>query len=192
MARAGVGATALNKALPPLPGVDRQSAAMECAAMASATDSAAGNSAGIAPGNLVAVVPFVVGSAAWNVEQTDAAALVRRAKGAALIMIRGRTDAADESRQQTVLARRRAEAAAAFLQQAGVSKDKLRLTWQGAGDPVASLRPAERAQSRRVEIEFYAAAPLLVSLRSGAANGKGSAPAPDPLRSDTTASLWRL
>jgi outer membrane protein OmpA-like peptidoglycan-associated protein len=192
MARAGVGATALSKALPLLPSVARESAARECAAMGTASDSAAGNSPGIAPGNLVAVVPFGVGSAAWSVEQADAAALVRRAKGAALIMIRGRTDAAGESRQQTFLARRRAEAAAEFLQQAGVSKDKLRLTWQGAGDPVAGLGATERVQSRRVEIEFYAAAPILVSLRSGAANGKGAAPRPDPLRSDTTASLWRL
>jgi hypothetical protein len=192
MARAGVGAVALNKALPLLSGVARESAAGECAAMATASDLAAGNSAGIAPGNLVAVVPFGIGSAAWSVEQADAAALVRRAKGAALIMIRGRTDAAGDSIQQTALARRRAEAAADFLQQAGVSKDKLRLTWQGAGDPVAGLRPTDRAQSRRVEIEFYAAAPMLVSLRSGAASGKGAAPASDPLRSDTTASLWRL
>jgi outer membrane protein OmpA-like peptidoglycan-associated protein len=191
MARAGVGATALNKALP-LPGVARESAAGECAVMAGAADLEAGNSAGIATGNLVAVVPFGIGSAAWSVEQADAAALVRRAKGAALIMIRGRTDAAGESQRESALARRRAEAAAAFLQQAGVSKDKLRLTWQGAGDLVAGLRPAERAQSRRVEIEFYAAAPILVSLRSGAANGKGAAPVPDPVRAETTANLWRL
>jgi outer membrane protein OmpA-like peptidoglycan-associated protein len=181
----------LNKALP-LPGVARQSAAGECVSMASAADSSIGDAIGIATGNLVAVVPFGVGSAAWSVEQADATALVRRAKGAALIMIRGRTDAAGESLQQTALARRRAEAAAEFLQQAGVSKDKLRLTWQGAGDAVAGLRPAERAQSRRVEIEFYAAAPMLVSLRSGAANGKGAAPVPDQARSETTANLWRL
>ena len=159
MARAGVVATALNKSLP-LPG----------AAMASASASATVD----ATGNLVAVVPFGMGSAAWSVEQADAAALVRRAKDAAVIVIRGRTDATGDSLQETALARRRAEAAAEFLQQAGVSKDKLRLTWQGAGDPIAGLRPAERAQSRRVEIEFYTAAPMLVSLRSGAANGKGT------------------
>ena len=126
------------------------------------------------PGNLVAVVPFGFGSASWSVEQADAAALIRRAKDAAVIMIRGRTDATGDSLQETALARRRAEAAAVFLQQAGVSKDKLRLTWQGAGDPVAGLRPSERAQSRRVEIEFYTATPMLVSLRSGAASGKGA------------------
>ena len=159
MARAGVAATALTKALP-LPG----------SASASAADSAATD----ATGNLVAVVPFRMGSAAWSVEQADAAVLVRRAKDAAVIMIRGRTDATGDSLQETALARRRAEAAAEFLQQAGVSKDKLRLTWQGAGDPIAGLRPADRSQSRRVEIEFYTAVPMLVSLRSSAANGKGS------------------
>ena len=159
MARAGLVATALTKALP-LP-----SGASTIAADPGATD---------ATGNLVAVVPFGMGSAAWSVDQVDAAALVRRAKDAAVIMIRGRTDATGDSMQETALARRRAEAAAEFLQQAGVSKDKLRLTWQGAGDPLAGLRPADRSQSRRVEIEFYTAAPMLVSLRSSAANGKGS------------------
>ncbi len=159
MARAGVVAASLNKALPQ-PGV----------AMASVPTFEAADTAG----NLVAVVPFGMGSAAWSVEQADAAALVRRAKDAAVIMIRGRTDATGDSMQETALARRRAEAVAEFLQQAGVSKDKLRLTWQGAGDPLAGLRPADRSQSRRVEIEFYAAAPMLVSLRSSAANGKGT------------------
>ena len=159
MARAGVVATSLNNALPQ-PG----------AAVASVPTSEAADTAG----NLVAVVPFGIGSAAWSVEQADAAALVRRAKDAAVIMIRGRTDATGDSMQETALARRRAEAAAEFLQQAGVSKDKLRLTWQGAGDPLAGLRPADRSQSRRVEIEFYAAAPMLVSLRSSAPNGKGT------------------
>ena len=159
MARAGAVAASLNKALP------QPGAAM--------TSVAASEAAGTA-GNLVAVVPFGMGSAAWIVEQADAAALVRRAKDAAVIMIRGRTDATGDSMQETALARRRAEAAAEFLQQAGVSKDKLRLTWQGAGDPLAGLRPADRSQSRRVEMEFYAAAPMLVSLRSSAANGKGT------------------
>ena len=170
LARAGLAATALNKALP-LPGT--------------ATTNAADPAIADTVGNLVAVVPFGVGSASWKVEPADAAALVRRAKGAALIMIRGRTDATGDSLQETALARRRAEAAAEFLQLAGVSRDKLRLTWQGAGDPVASpvsgsvagRGPSERALGRRVEIEFYTAAPVLVSLRSDAANGQGVAAA---------------
>ena len=175
MARAGIVTTALSKTMS-LPGAAKATPADP------ATDAAAGN--------LVAVVPFGMGSASWSVEQADAAALVRRAKGAAVIMIRGRTDALGDSLQETALARRRAEAAAEFLQLAGVPKDKLRLTWQGAGDPIA--RTNERAQSRRVEIEFYTAAPMLVSVRSNAMSdtrGKGSSPAPDRARSDTAASL---
>ena len=160
MARAGAVATARNKAPP-----------QTAAAMAGSPAAAA---AAHPSGNLVAVVTFGMGSATWSVEQVDAAALVRHAGEAAVIMIRGRTDATGDSLQETALARRRAEAAAAFLEQAGVSRDKLRLTWQGAGDPVAGLRPSERGQSRRVEIEFYTAAPMIVSLRSAAANGKGT------------------
>jgi len=200
MARKGVVATALTSALP-LPGVAR-----EVAGIAGAADSAAGSTATAvatataieATGNLVAVVAFGLGSAAWSVDQTDAAALVRHAKDAAVIMIRGRTDATGESMQETALARRRAEAAAEFLQQAGVSKDKLRLTWQGAGDPVAGLRssePGDRGQSRRVEIEFYAAAPVLVRLRANGlsstlgANGKGATTARDRVQSANEALL---
>ena len=159
LARAAFVATSLTKAVP------QPGAAMSGAPSSEAVDAA---------GNLVAVVPFGMGSAAWSIESADAAALVRRAKGAAVIMIRGRTDATGDSLQETALARRRAEAAADFLRQAGVAKDKLRLTWQGAGDPVPGLRPAERSQSRRVEIEFYTAAPMLVSLRSSAVTGKGA------------------
>jgi outer membrane protein OmpA-like peptidoglycan-associated protein len=125
-------------------------------------------------GNWVAIVPFAMGSASWNVEADEARLLVRRANDAAVVMIRGRTDAAADSLQQTVLARKRAQAAAQFLEQAGVPKDKLRLTWQGAGDPLAGQLPTERAQSRRVEIEFYTAAPVRLSLRGSAVNGKGA------------------
>jgi len=168
MALANAMATALTKALPQQ-GVDKQSAAMTGAA-----DSATAHAAADTTGNLVAVVSFGIGSAAWAVEPADAAALVRRAKDAAVILIRGRTDATGDSQQETALARRRAEAAAKFLQLAGVSKGKLRLTWQGAGDPVAGLQSEGRAQSRRVEIEFYKSAPRLVSLRNSVADGNGA------------------
>jgi outer membrane protein OmpA-like peptidoglycan-associated protein len=166
LTNAGVATAALNKAL-------QQPVAIKASeATVKPTDPPPAAATADLTGNLVAVVPFSLGSAAWSVDPAHAAALVRHAKDATLIMIRGRTDATTESLQETALARRRAEAAAEFLQQAGVSKDKLRLTWQGAGDPLAGLRAAERAQSRRVEIEFYAAAPVLVSLRSSTANGK--------------------
>ena len=190
MARAGVQSAALNKALPLAgPPVVARSGAQAASlpdAMADARPDAqpvnplACSPAAVAldaAGNTVVVVPFGVGSAAWGIEPADAAALVRRGEAAAVILIRGRTDASADSMQETALARRRAESAAAFFRQAGVPKDKLRLTWQGAGDPPTGLRPSERgdrAHSRRVEIEFYAASPVLLSLRSGAAAGKGT------------------
>ena len=97
MARAGVVATSLNTAVP------QPDAATACLPASEAADPA---------GNLVAVVSFGMGSATWRVEQVDAAALVLRAKDAAVIMIRGRTDATGDSLKETALARRRAEAAA--------------------------------------------------------------------------------
>jgi len=196
MARTGAVAKALIPALP-LPSVAREHAVVAGAATTAAT-TATTAAATAATGNLVAVVPFGLGSAAWSVEQADAAALVRRANNAAMIMIRGRTDATGESIQETALARRRAETAAEFLRQAGVSKDKLRLTWQGAGDPVPGLRfsePGDRGQSRRVEIEFYAAAPVLVRVRVNGlsntlgANGKGATTVRDRVQSASEALL---
>lgn len=168
LARAGIVTAALNKPNPTAAGtgVTTSSPTVEAAC-----------------GNLVAVVPFGLGSASWGVEQSDAAALVRRARSAAVVMIRGRTDASGDSLKETGLARRRAEAAADFLHAAGVPREKLRLTWQGAGDPVAGLEASDRGQSRRVEIEFYASTPTLVSLRMNATSPT------DRARSDTAASL---
>ena len=192
LARAGIVTAALNKTLPD-PGAARANPAVAaCPGQEHTGEVTATGLPSTSPsidaqaGNLVAVVSFAMGSASWSIEAVDAAALVRRAKGAAVVMIRGRTDAAGDSLQETALARRRAEAAAEFFELAGVPKEKLRLTWQGAGDPVAGLRATERGQSRRVEIEFYTSAPMLVTLRSKSANGMS---APDRGRSDTAASL---
>ncbi len=192
LSRAGIVAAALNKTLPE-PGAARANPAVAaCPGQDHTVEATATGLPSTSPsidaqaGNLVAVVSFAMGSASWNIEAVDAAALVRRAKGATVIMIRGRTDAAGDSLQETALARRRAEAAAEFFEVAGVSREKLRLTWQGAGDPVAGLRATERGQSRRVEIEFYTSTPMLVTLRSKSTNGL---PAQDQVRSDTAARL---
>ena len=115
--------------------------------------------------NRVAIIEFATGSASWTIEKADADALARKASTSALIMIRGRTDAVGDSASETALARRRAEAAAEFLRSRGVPADRVRVTWQGAGDP----RPQsvqERAQNRRVELEFYAAPPTTTVVRS--------------------------
>lgn len=181
MARAGALAAAVSR-FPPVPStLQLQPTAPTCA------DAAAPKSANTAhaetehqanaSGNRVAIAHFGLGSATWDVDPAAAALLIQQATDAKLIMIRGRTDATSESLQETALARRRAEAAADFLHQAGVPRDKLRLTWQGAGDGLAGIKPAERAQSRRVELEFYAAAPVLVSLPNRTMQGKATSAA---------------
>lgn len=119
--------------------------------------------------NRIAIIEFATGSASWTIEKADADALARKASTSALIMIRGRTDAVGDSASETALARRRAEAAAEFVRSRGVPADRVRVTWQGAGDP----RPQsvqERAQNRRVELEFYAAPPATTVVRS---DGRG-------------------
>lgn len=117
-----------------------------------------------APGNVVAVVPFGLASAAWPLTGADADQLVERAQAAQLVMIRGRTDATVESVAESMLARRRAEAAAGFLRTRGVPQERLRITWQGAGDALADA--TDRSQHRRVEIEFYGAAPTIINMGS--------------------------
>jgi outer membrane protein OmpA-like peptidoglycan-associated protein len=116
-------------------------------------------------GNRVAIIEFATGSARWAIEKADADALAQRASSSALVMIRGRTDATGDSSSETALARRRAESAADFLRSRGVPADRIRVTWQGAGD-TRSQSPQERAQDRRVELEFYAAPPATIVVRS--------------------------
>lgn len=115
--------------------------------------------------NRIAIIEFATGSASWTIEKADADALAQKASSSALIMIRGRTDAVGDSASETALARRRAEAAAEFLRSRGVPADRVRVTWQGAGDPRPQAAQ-ERAQNRRVELEFYAAPPATIVVRS--------------------------
>lgn len=181
MTRAGALVAAVNK-LPPiaLP-LQPQPSAPTCADAATPRSANTAHIETIArampAGNQVAIAHFALGSSTWDVDPAAAVHLIQLATDAKLIMIRGRTDATGESLQETALARRRAEAAAEFLHQAGVPRDKLRLTWQGAGDALAGIEPAERAQSRRVELEFYATTPVLVSLPNRTVQGKATSAA---------------
>lgn len=109
--------------------------------------------------NQVLIVRFETGSATWSVAGDAAAAIAERARDAALIVVRGRTDATVDSRFETNLARRRADVAASFLRDNGIPSERIRVTWQGAGDPMTG-DPTDRGSSRRVELEFYPAAPV--------------------------------
>lgn len=148
----------------------RSRAAETCASGSAGAKLGAAASEDQAGGNRIAIIEFAIGSASWTIEKADADALAQKASSSALIMIRGRTDAVGDSASETALARRRAEVAAEFLRSRGVPADRVRVTWQGAGDP----RPQaalERAQNRRVELEFYAAAPATIVVRS---DGRGN------------------
>ena len=129
MARAGALVAAVNK-LPPMSLLPQLPQAMPtCAEAAPSTSASTAHTQtevqARTSGNRVAIAHFALGSASWGVEPAAAAHLIRQPTDATVIMIRGRTDAAGESLQETALARRRAESAAEFLQQAGVPKDKL-------------------------------------------------------------------
>lgn len=121
-------------------------------------------------GNQVFVVPFRLGSSAIELESEQASRLTKAAAGAQLVVVRGRTDASADSLAETALAQRRAQAASDFLvARAGVPRERLRLQWQGAGDPLeAGNSPSQRQRNRRVEVEVYAAAPAVEVLANAA------------------------
>jgi outer membrane protein OmpA-like peptidoglycan-associated protein len=91
--------------------------------------------------------------------------LAGAAQKAPLVMVRGRTDAGQATLADERIARERAQAAQVLLVQLGVPPQRIRTTWQAAGDAVAPLNTAEgRALNRRVEIELYGAEPAQGSL----------------------------
>jgi outer membrane protein OmpA-like peptidoglycan-associated protein len=84
---------------------------------------------------------------------------------APLVLVRGRTDAMRANPKDERVARARAESMRVLLVQLGVPTQRIRTTWQAAGDPVAPLDTADgRAANRRVEVEVYAAEPQPGSL----------------------------
>jgi flagellar motor protein MotB len=116
-----------------------------------------------AAGNVVFILPFAHASSALSLGDSDGKRLMAAAGKAELIVIRGRTNAQADSPAETELARRRASNAAVWLVQGGVPSQRVRIQWQGAGDPLAGHDATSGAQ-RRVEIEIYASAPRVESL----------------------------
>lgn len=140
--------------------------AAERAADRAADNCAAPPEPGKTGANQVFVVPFGLGSSSFELQAREAEQLAQAVAGAQLVVVRGRTDASADSAAETALARRRAQAAADYLvARAGLAPKRLRLQWQGAGDPMAVN---QRERNRRVEVEVYAAAPD-VSLLTNAA-----------------------
>ena len=113
--------------------------------------------------NQIFVFNFPVGSADFSISPAQRSQLIEQARAAKLILIRGRTDAMADSMSETRLAQRRAEAAYKYLvDSVRLPSEGVRLSWQGAGDPMQrGTTPSDRGANRRVEIELYQTKPEL-------------------------------
>jgi outer membrane protein OmpA-like peptidoglycan-associated protein len=112
--------------------------------------------------NLLVPVLFAFGSTQVHVPDADAARIVDEARGAPLVVLRGRTDGTTESPAESAIARQRAAAVEAWLVQLGIDRARMRTTWQPIGDhAVDNGTPGGRTLNRRVEIEIYRAAPVV-------------------------------
>jgi outer membrane protein OmpA-like peptidoglycan-associated protein len=110
--------------------------------------------------NVIYTARFPSGSAKLGLSPQATSVLANAARQAPLVVVRGRTDAAQDSPADARIARARAESARVLLVQLGVPSQRIRTTWQAAGDNVASLDTSDgRSANRRVEIEVYAAEP---------------------------------
>lgn len=132
------------------------------------TRGAEGNASG--QRNLLMPVMFAFGSTQVSVPEAEASRIVEEARSAPLIVLRGRTDGTIESPTESGIARRRAAAVEAWLVQSGVDRARIRTTWQPIGDHAAdNSTPGGRHLNRRVEIEVYRAAPVVIVAGSLAA-----------------------
>lgn len=124
-----------------------------------------------APANTVYVLHFPFGKSTLNLTEDSALALANAVRGAQLIQIRGRTDGASDTPSEAYVARERANAVHDYLVAMGVPADRIRSTYQAAGDHVSdNSTMAGRALNRRAEVEVYSARPrveLLASNTSG-------------------------
>ncbi|MDC6166594.1 OmpA family protein [Paucibacter sp. XJ19-41] len=117
--------------------------------------------------NAVATVHFEYGSTRVEIPASTARALLKEAKGAPLILLRGRTDGQGDVAAESRIARARAAAVADYLVAAGVNPSQIRATYQPTGDHVADNQSAQgRRLNRRVEIEIYRALPVALNVTS--------------------------
>lgn len=119
--------------------------------------------------NRLFTVLFAFGSTEVTLPDADAARIVDEARTAALVVLRGRTDGAIESRAESAIAHRRADAVEAWLVHSGVDRARIRTTWQPVGDHAADNETSGgRRLNRRVEIEIYPAAPIVATAGASA------------------------
>jgi len=116
------------------------------------------------PRNRIFTVLFGFASADVVISPPDAQLLVDAAKAAPLVLLRGRTDGSSDTLDEARIARARATAVRDYLVAAGVSAERIRMTYQPTGDHAADNGSAiGRAMNRRVEVELYPALPLALT-----------------------------
>lgn len=114
--------------------------------------------------NRVVTVRFDYGSTRVDIPANIARELVKEAKSAPLILLRGRTDGQRETPAESHIAQARAAAVSDYLVAAGVNPTQIRTTYQAIGDHAAdNLSASGRALNRRVEIEIYRAMPVALA-----------------------------
>lgn len=112
------------------------------------------------PANTVYVLHFPFGKSTLNLTEDGALSLANAVRGARLIQIRGRTDGEADTPSEAYVARERANAVRQYLLAMGVPADRIRSTYQAAGDHVADNSTlAGRAMNRRAEVEVYQSIP---------------------------------
>jgi len=131
--------------------------------------SAAAATAAMTPANTVYVVLFEYAQHEIRLSEDEVNRLVLDAQSATSIQVRGRTDATRDNAFDSLLAARRAGAVLTLLVHHGVDPSKIRVTYQGQGDPMAPNTDAEtRTLNRRAEIEMYRAPPQVVVFHAAA------------------------
>jgi outer membrane protein OmpA-like peptidoglycan-associated protein len=119
------------------------------------------------PGNILFTIRFDFGSTRVIVPADAEFALTDRARAAALVLLRGRTDGVSASATESRIARDRAAAVRAYLVGSGVDPARIRTTYQPSGDHAAdNASAAGRALNRRVEIELYRELPVAMAATS--------------------------
>jgi outer membrane protein OmpA-like peptidoglycan-associated protein len=117
--------------------------------------------------NSVFTIRFDFDSAHVVVPADTAAALLDEARGAPMVLLRGRTDGETNSPADSRIARERAQAVRDYLISEGIDPARIRATYQPAGDHAAdNSNPSMRGLNRRVEIEVYRVLPVTIGVTS--------------------------
>jgi len=138
-----------------------QPAAVRSEAMAGTAPNAA------AATDVVYVILYARGQWRAALSATDTARIERDARAAAWIEIRGRTDPTSDVLADGVLAWRRAAEVRALLIDRGIDAGRIRVSWEGQGERIASNDEAHRALARRAEVQVFRQRPERIVVRAG-------------------------